>query len=289
MLSQLLASALFMGAAQAMIAISFALIYSVSGIFHIAHAGVYAVGAYMMWWFLAEMGLPILPAAVAALMVTSLLGGAIYWLIYRNLIRRDSPHLVIMITALGLLAILDNTMALLFSTNTLFYPTEWGKSVLAVGNLRLTSLQLWVIAISLILLFAYNLLLNRTPLGRRIRAVSANPMMAELGRLAPERVYLYVFLIASATVGLAGILVAADVGIRPYSGMQYFLTAAIAVIAAGVGQITGAFIVAVAISILQNVSLIFIQGHWAIVVTFLVFLLAMLFFPQGIFNARGGR
>lgn len=278
-----------MGAAQAMIAISFALIYSVSGIFHIAHAGVFAVGAYMMWWLLASVGLLAPLAAVGALLVTSLLGGAIYWFIYRNLIRWDSPHLVIMITALGLLAVLDNTMALLFSTNTLFYPTDWGKSVIVLGDARLTYLQLSVVAVSLVLLLAYNILLNRTPLGRRIRAVSANPMMAELGRLAPERIYLHVFVIASATVGLAGILVAADVGIRPYSGMQYFLTAAIAVIAAGVGRITGAFIVAIAISILQNVSLIFIQSHWAIAVTFLVFLVAMLFFPQGIFNTGGTR
>ena len=289
MLSQLLVSALVMGAAQAMIAISFALIYSVSGIFHIAHAGVFATGAYVMWWFLAGLGLPVLPAAAAALVVTSLVGGAIYWLIYRNLIRWNSPHLVIMITSLGLLAILDNTMALLFTTNTLFYPLEWGKSVMTLGGIRLTYLQLSVVLISLVLLLGYTILLNRTSLGRRIRAVSANPLMAELGRLAPERVYLHVFVIASATVGLAGMLVAADVGVRPYSGMQYFLTAAIAVIAAGVGRIAGAFIVAVAISILQNVSLIFIQGHWAIVVTFLVFLLAMLFFPQGIFNARGRR
>lgn len=289
MLSQLLLSALVVGSAQAMIAISFALVYSVSGIFHIAHAGVFAVGAYMMWWFLADMGLPVPLAAAASLVVTSLLGGAIYWLIYRNLIRWNSPHLVIMITSLGLLSILDNTMALLFTTNTLFYPIEWGRTVIALGGMRITYLQLSVVVISLVLLLGYSILLNHTSLGRRIRAVSANPVMAELGRLAPERVYLYVFAIASATVGLAGILLAADVGIRPYSGMQHFLTAAIAVIAAGVGRITGAFIVAVAISILQNISLIFIQGHWAVVVTFVVFLLAMLFFPQGIFNARGGR
>src|SRR5690606_25478003 len=108
--------------------------------------------------------------------------------------------------SLGLLSILDNTMALLFTTNTLFYPIEWGRTVIALGGMRITYLQLSVVVISLVLLLGYSILLNHTSLGRRIRAVSANPVMAELGRLAPERVYLYVFAIASATVGLAGII-----------------------------------------------------------------------------------
>jgi len=287
MFSQLLVSALVVGAIQAMIAISFALIYSVSGIFHIAHAGVFAVGAYMTWWLLAWAGLPAPLAIAAAVAIAALLGGAIYWLIYRNLVKWGSPHLVIMITALGLLAVLDNGMALIFSTNTLFYPIEWGRGIVAAAGIRITYLQISVVVTSLLLLAVYSVLLSRTPLGRRIRAVSSNPLMAQLGRLAPERVYLYVFMIASGTVGIAGLLLAADVGIRPYAGMQYFLTAAVAVIAAGVGRVTGAFVVAIAISLIQNFSLIFVQGQWAVVVTFLVFLVAMLFFPQGIFYRRG--
>ena len=90
---------------------------------------------------------------------------------------------------------------------------------------------------------------HRTILGKRIRAVASNPMLADITRLQPQTVYIYVIAIASALVCLPGILVPLDLGLQPYNGVTPLLTATIAMIAGGVGSITGAFVLSVAIAV----------------------------------------
>jgi branched-chain amino acid transport system permease protein len=98
-------------------------------------------------------------------------------------------------------------------------------------------------------------------------------------------VHIYVVAIASALVCLPGILVPLDFGLQPYNGVTPLLTATIAMIAGGVGSITGAFVLAIIIAELQNMSLLFIPGEWSIGVTFFIFVIFMLFRPTGLFAA----
>ena len=91
--------------------------------------------------------------------------------------------------------------------------------------------------------------------------------------------------IASALVCLPGILVPLDLGLQPYNGVTPLLTATIAMIAGGVGSITGAFVLSIAIAVVQNLSLLVMPGEWSIGVTFFIFVIFMLFRPTGLFSA----
>ncbi|MBN8906952.1 MAG: branched-chain amino acid ABC transporter permease, partial [Rhodospirillales bacterium] len=124
---------------------------------------------------------------------------------------------------------------------------------------------------------------HRTLLGKQIRAVASNPSLAEITRLRPQRIYVIVVAIGSAIVALPGVLVPLDLGLQPYGGVTPLLTATIAMIAGGVGSITGAFVLAVGIAVLQNLSLLVIPGEWSIGVTFFIFVIFMLFRPTGLF------
>ena len=93
--------------------------------------------------------------------------------------------------------------------------------------------------------------------------------------------------IGSAMVALPGVLVPLDLGLQPFSGVNPLLTATIAMIAGGIGSIAGCFIVAVGISVMQNLSLLVIPGECSIGVTFFIFVIFMLFRPTGLFPARG--
>jgi SSS family transporter len=141
------------------------------------------------------------------------------------------------------------------------------------------------IAVSLAAYAGTMLFAHRTILGKRIRAVASNPMLADITRLQPQTVYIYVIAIASALVCLPGILVPLDLGLQPYNGVTPLLTATIAMIAGGVGSITGAFVLSVAIAVLQNLSLLVMPGEWSIGVTFFIFVIFMLFRPTGLFAA----
>jgi branched-chain amino acid transport system permease protein len=282
---QLLATGLVTGCALGVVAISFSLVYATTKIFHVAHAGIYTLGGYLAWSLVVH-GAPLLLALLVPIAVCAALGALIQSQLYARLERRRATHLVILIASLGALAVIQNIVAAVYTPNILQFPLPWSSEVVVFGPMRLTHTQLLTILVSLAAYLATMLFAHRTILGKRIRAVASNPMLADITRLQPQTVYIYVIAIASALVCLPGILVPLDLGLQPYNGVTPLLTATIAMIAGGVGSITGAFVLSVAIAVLQNLSLLVMPGEWSIGVTFFVFVIFMLFRPTGLFAAR---
>jgi branched-chain amino acid transport system permease protein len=282
---QLLVSGLVTGCALGVVAISFSLVYSTTKIFHVAHAGIYTLAGYLAWSLVVH-GVPALFALLLAMAACTVLGALIQSQLYARLERRRATHLVVLIASLGVLAVMQNIIAAVYTPNILQFSLPWSSRVVALGPVRLNYTQLLTVAISLAAFAATMLFAHHTILGKRIRAVASNPMLAEITRLQPQTVYIYVIAIASALVCLPGVLVPLDLGLQPYNGVTPLLTATIAMIAGGVGSITGAFVLSLAIAVLQNLSLLVIPGEWSIGVTFFIFVIFMLFRPTGLFAAR---
>jgi len=281
---QLLATGLVTGCALGVVAISFSLVYATTKIFHVAHAGIYTLGGYLAWSLLVH-GAPLIAAVVVPIVACTALGALIQSQLYARLERRRATHLVVLIASLGALAVIQNIVAAVYTPNILQFPLAWSGEVLPLGSVRLTYVQLLTIVVSLAAYAATMWFAHYTILGKRIRAVASNPMLADITRLQPQTVYVYVIAIASALVCLPGILVPMDLGLQPYGGVTPLLTATIAMIAGGVGSITGAFVLSVAIAVLQNLSLLVMPGEWSIGVTFFIFVIFMLFRPTGLFAA----
>jgi branched-chain amino acid transport system permease protein len=282
---QLLATGLVTGCALGVVAISFSLVYATTKIFHVAHAGIYTLGGYLAW-SLVLYGAPLLIAVLISVAACAALGALIQSQLYARLERRRATHLVVLIASLGALAVMQNIIAAVYTPDILQFPIEWSSRMVSVGAIRLDYTQLLTIFVSLAAYDGTMLFAHGTILGKRIRAVASNPMLADITRLQPQTVYVYVIAIASALVCLPGILVPLDLGLQPYNGVTPLLTATIAMIAGGVGSITGAFVLSVAIAVVQNLSLLVIPGEWSIGVTFFIFVIFMLFRPTGLFTAR---
>jgi branched-chain amino acid transport system permease protein len=281
---QLLINGLVTGCALGVVAVSFSLIYATTKIFHVAHAGVYTMAGYIAWW-LVSRGAPDIVAVLAAVAACALLGALIQGGLYAQLATRRATHLVVLIASLGVLAVIQNIIAAVFTPNILQFPLPWAERVVSLDTIRVTYTQLATVAVSLAAYAGTMWFAHRTILGKRIRAVASNPFLAEITRLRPNTVYVYVVAIASAIVALPGVLVPLDLGLQPYGGITPLLTATIAMIAGGVGSISGAFMLSVAIAVLQNLSLLLIPGEWSIAITFFIFVIFMLFRPTGLFAA----
>jgi branched-chain amino acid transport system permease protein len=282
---QLLVTGVVTGCSLGVVAISFSLVYATSKIFHVAHAGIYTLGGYLAW-SLVMYGAPVLVAAIAAIVACAALGALIQSQLYARLERRRATHLVVLIASLGALAVIQNIIAAVYTPNILQFPLEWSRRMVSLGAVRLNYTQILTIFTSVAAYVGTMLFAHRTILGKRIRAVASNPMLADITRLQPQTVYIYVIAIASALVCLPGILVPLDLGLQPYNGVTPLLTATIAMIAGGVGSITGAFVLSVGIAVVQNLSLLVMPGEWSIGVTFFIFVIFMLFRPTGLFTAR---
>lgn len=282
---QLLVTGVVTGCSLGVVAISFSLVYATSKIFHVAHAGIYTLGGYLAW-SLVMYGAPVLVAAIVAIVACATLGALIQSQLYARLERRRATHLVVLIASLGALAVIQNIIAAVYTPNILQFPLEWSRRMVSLGAVRLNYTQILTIFTSVAAYVGTMLFAHRTILGKRIRAVASNPMLADITRLQPQTVYIYVIAIASALVCLPGILVPLDLGLQPYNGVTPLLTATIAMIAGGVGSITGAFVLSVGIAVVQNLSLLVMPGEWSIGVTFFIFVIFMLFRPTGLFTAR---
>ena len=282
---QLLATGLVTGCALGVVAISFSLVYATTKIFHVAHAGIYTLGGYLAWSLVVH-DVPSLLALLIAMAVCTALGALIQNQLYARLERRRATHLVVLIASLGALAVMQNIIAAVYTPNILQFPIAWSSRMVAFGPVRLNYTQMLTIVISLAAYAGTMLFAHRTILGKRIRAVASNPMLADITRLQPQTVYVYVIAIASALVCLPGVLVPLDLGLQPYNGVTPLLTATIAMIAGGVGSITGAFVLSIGIAVVQNLSLLVMPGEWSIGVTFFIFVIFMLFRPTGLFTAR---
>jgi branched-subunit amino acid ABC-type transport system permease component len=189
---------------------------------------------------------------------------------------------VLLIASLGVLAVLQNGVAILFTTNMLQFSYGWRTQTLIFGPVGLSYAQAMIVIVSLLVLAALLWMSRYTLYGQRIRAVASNPFLAEIARLRPRTLFVQVMMIGSGIVALAGILIALDQAIQPYTGVLILLTATIAVIAGGIGSLTGAFTISLALSVLQNLSLAVMPGRWSIAATFALFILFILVRPRGL-------
>ncbi|MDR3532795.1 MAG: branched-chain amino acid ABC transporter permease [Rhodopila sp.] len=282
---QLLCNGIVTGCALGIVAVSFSFVYATTRIFHVAHAGVYTMAGYIAWSALRH-GFPPVLALLVAVVASAALGALIQGALYARLERRRATHLVVLIASLGTLAVIQNILAAIYTANILQFDLPWGSQVFHLGsNVRLTTTQISTVVLSVAAYAGLMWFAHRTILGKQIRAVASNPFLAQITRLQPHRTHIYVMAIASALVCLPGVLVPLDFGLQPYNGVTPLLTATIAMIAGGVGSITGAFVLAIVIAELQNMSLLFIPGEWSIGVTFFIFVIFMLFRPTGLFAA----
>ena len=283
-LLQLLINGLVTGCALGVVAITFALVYSTTKLFHVAHAGVYTLAGYVAWTLVSH-GAPTILALIAAIGACAITGALIQVLLYQRLERRRATHLVVLIASLGLLAVMQNILAMVFSPNILEFPIPWGNRTVGIGGVSLTCTQLLTVVVCVAAYAGVVWFAHYTPLGKRIRAVASNPFLAQITRLQPNAAYVYVMAVASGVVALPGVLVPLDLGLQPYGGITPLLTATIAMIAGGVGSISGAFLLSIVIAEVQNLSLLVMPGEWSIGITFFIFVIFMLFRPTGLFAA----
>lgn len=285
---QLLFDGVVNGCAIGLVSISFAYFYASTGIFHVAHAGIYTVGGYVAL-YLTAIGLPFVPALLLAMLCCVLVGLVTQLLLYRKLEERRASPLVMMIASIGLLTLLQNIVAILFTPNILQFDLPWRLKSIMLGSVALSYPQAMIGAASLVIFGGMLAFSRYSSLGKRIRAVASNPELAEITRLKPKAVFLYVIAISSAIVAVPGVLVGVDQALQPYTALLPLLTAIVAMIAGGIGSLPGAFLMSILISVVQSMSVAFVSGRWSIAVVFGVFVLLILLKPEGLFRSRFAR
>lgn len=281
MIWQFIINGLITGILYSLLAIGFALVYNTTRIFHIAAAGIYVFAAYIFWWFSAKLGLPVIAAAIASIVLTMGLSWLANSTIYQPLKKRNSSLSVIMIASIGLMTVIVNLIAMLFGNETKVVE----NSILMTyhfGDLIITTPQLFQAIFSVTLISLFLILLKYTRYGLQIKALSSNEVLFETLGYDKKKTLSVVFLTSGLFISLASCLTVYDVGLDPNMGMAVLINAMVAMIIGGAGRIGACVIGGLSLGILQSLTVYCFASNWQNAITFALLLGFLFLRPQGI-------
>lgn len=285
LLAQLMVIGVIIGCLYALYAVSWGIIFKVTKTFHFAHGIVFTTGAYGCLIFNNTLGFPLLLSALCAVAASALAGVAIEVFTYRPLRKMGSPPLTILISSLGTLIVVENLYAMIMGTQVIPIAGFHPKAII-VGPVVFTSVQLWIVIISLVLVLGVIWFLYRTPTGRTLQAVASNSEMAGVIGIDSPKIFIFAFVIGSALIGVAGVLVLLEKGATPFMGTMPVLLGAIAVIMGGVESVPGGAISGFILGLLINVSVIRIPSEWQYAIAFGIVVVIIILRPEGLLAHR---
>jgi branched-chain amino acid transport system permease protein len=283
-IKQVLVNAVAEAGPIALVASGLSLIFSVSRIFHLAHAITITSSSYAAFALAHTAKLPLFICLIMAILIAAGFGAAIEFLIYRPLRRSGASSEVLLIASLGLVIIGQNCISLIFGdqTNALRSP-EITYSLQLFGA-RITGIQILTIVLSALICTLISLFLTWTMAGKFIRAIACDVDLATIIGIRTDRVTAVTFTLVSATGGLAGILLAYETDLSPHMGFDILLLGLTASIVGGLNSAQGAMLGGVLVSLCRHLAGWYLPTQWQDAVVFLLLLVFMLARPHGIFG-----
>ena len=282
------------GALYSLVALGFSMVYGVLKLLNFAHGDLYMVGAYVgffvIQWFGGPSALTIpVPLLLLAMFVLSagLVGGlgvAIERFAYRPL--RDAPRIAPLITAIGISFFLENAALLLFGAQFRVYNTADFISLssgIQIGSVTIDSVQIMVLVLGLVLMVGLRELVNRTKLGKQMRAVAADREAAEMMGINVNFTISATFFLGSALAGVAGVMGGLLFNqVTPTIGFVVGLKAFTAAVVGGIGSIPGAMLGGLLIGVAESMITGYISSTYTNLFVFALLIVVMLVRPSGL-------
>jgi branched-chain amino acid transport system permease protein len=284
-LAQLLVSGIMLGGIYALMSIGLTLIFGVLKIVNFAHGEFLMLAMYAAWAVVSLSGVNVYAAAIIVMPLLFGFGALIYLLIVRSAV--DKPHLVVVFATMGLSILMQNLALVLMTADLRDVPPLLGGTSLQIGPLYLRIELVLGFLISVAITFALMLFIKRSYLGKAIRATVQDPDAAMLMGINVPRLFLLTFAGGSALVGLAGCIMLPLYSTFPTVGGNFILIAYVIVVLGGMGSMEGALLGGICIGLVQSLSSYYIAPAYGQMFYFVVFLLVMIFRPDGLFGQRG--
>ena len=269
-----------------LLASSYSLIYYATKIFHMAHAAIITIGAYLVFLFQNAFFIPFPIAIIFAILLASFIGVLCEILVYCRMRKKNLLPLAYLIASIGLYVILQNLISLYFKDDTKIINT----SEITVGHhifgAYITTIQIITIFVSLLLFIVVYFFLHITITGKSIRAVSSNSELCNIFGISSNKIILIAFAIGSALAAIAGILVAMDTNMTPTFGFNLLLYGVVAMIIGGVGSTRGLLAGSILVATAQHMAAFYLDIKWMEAITYIILILFLTWKPLGFGGKR---
>jgi branched-chain amino acid transport system permease protein len=311
-LPQNLVLGLEQGSIYALVALGYTLVYGVLQLINFAHSEVFMTGAFGSYLVVNAVigtrhltGLSVPLTLLAGMLSGAICGAAIAWLLekvaYKSLRQRGAPKLAFLISAIGASFFLSNLAGKLFNRlpNNSFPGTTGGEStyfnlshnLVHTKYFTVQTIEVLIIAVTVVMMVLLDQMVNRTKLGRGIRAVAEDAPTAALMGIDIDKTISRTFVIGGALAGVAGFLFGVAFGVSYVMGFTPGVKAFAAAVLGGIGNVRGAMIGGLLLGEAEVLitALPFVGAQWTDVVSFVVLVLVLIVRPTGILGERLGR
>jgi branched-chain amino acid transport system permease protein len=301
-LLQQIINGLVLGSMYALVALGYTMVYGIIGLINFAHGDVLMVGALTSWTIIVQArdampGLPgwmlLIVSALIAMVVCAVLNFSIEKLAYRPL--RNSPRLAPLITAIGMSILLQTLAMIIWKPNPKSYPTLLSQEPIHLGGAVISPTQVTILATTAIVLSILMFVVNKTNLGRAMRATAENPKVAGLMGIKPDVVISATFIIGAMLAAIAGIMWASNYGtVQHAMGFMPGLKAFVAAVMGGIGNLGGAVLGGVLLGLIEALGAGylgpltggFLGSQYADIFAFIVLALVLTLRPSGLLGER---
>jgi branched-chain amino acid transport system permease protein len=249
-----------------------------------AHGEFLMIAMYGAWAFSRLLGLNPYFAAIAVVPAMFLFGALVYRLVIGSALAK--PHLVVVFATMGLSIFLQNIALMAMTADLRDVPPIFARSIL-IGGVYIKGELLLGFVITLGCTAILQWVIRRTFLGKAIRATVQDGEAAKLMGIAVPRIFLITFAAGSALVGLAACVMMPLFSVFPTVGLNFVLIAFVIVVLGGMGSIEGALLGGFCVGVVQSLSAYYVAPAFGQLFFFLLFLLVMIFRPNGLFGQKG--
>ena len=297
---QQIINGLVLGSMYALVALGYTMVYGIIILINFAHGEVLMFGALTSWTvvtLLVDSGLPgwalMLVSLACAVVVCAALNFAIEKLAYRPL--RNAPRLAPLITAMGMSLLLQTIAMIIWKPNPKPYPQLLPTEPIDLGGPVITVTQVLILGVTAIVLAVLMYIVNRTKLGRAMRATAENPRVAALMGVKPDFVISATFVIGAVLAAVAGIMWAANYGtVQHTMGFLPGLKAFTAAVLGGIGNLAGAVVGGLLLGLVEALGAGYLGAltggvlgsHYADIFAFVALILVLTLRPQGLLGER---
>lgn len=275
-----LINGIHVGSIYALVALGYSMVYGIIKLINFAHGDIIMVASYTVWYCAVRLGLPVWASILAAVILCPLLGMLIEKVAYKPL--RGSARISLLITAIGVSFLLQNTALLVFSATPQSLP-GFITGNLTLGPWTVSYTTVVTIAVALVMMLLLNLLVTRTRMGKAMRAVSEDTEAAQLMGINVNNTVSFTFAIGSALAAVAAVLYCCSYPqVNPTMGSMLGLKAFVAAVLGGIGSIPGAMIGGFVIGIAESLTKGYIHSGLADALVFLILIVVLLVKPSGL-------